>query len=290
MQFKKDKVYYLEGAVGTEILRRGFPTKLPLWSAQVLFDKPELLKEIYIDYIQAGADIITTNTFRTQKRTLAKVRLERETEGINRLAVDIAVQARKESGITRPIYIAGCVTTLEDCYRPDLIPTQEELEKEHDEHIRMLADTPIDFFILETFNSIREAAIVAKAVNKTGKPFIVSFTANDQGDILNGDTWSDAIQQLEPLNPLAILVNCVSCAVATKALKKIKGLTTLPFGACGNGAGQADNKDGWKFTDDDRVAEYTRHCRDWINLGATIIGGCCGTNQKYTQAYSKLKR
>ena len=122
MQFKKEKIYHLAGATGTEILRRGFPTKLPLWSAQVLFEKPELLEQIYLDYIEAGADIITTNTFRTQRRTLAKAGRAGETERINRLAVDIAVQARKKSKATRPIYIAGSITTLEDCYRPDLIP------------------------------------------------------------------------------------------------------------------------------------------------------------------------
>src|SRR3989344_9335198 len=181
MKFNKEKIYYLEGAVGTEILRRGFPTKLPLWSAKVLFEKPELLKKIYIDYIKAGADIITTNTFRTQRRTLAKAGLEDETERINRLAVEIAVQARKESKVERPIYIAGCMTTLEDCYRPDLVPSQKELEKEHKEQANILSKTPIDFFILETFNSINEAVVAVRAVYNTGKPFIISFTANAQG-------------------------------------------------------------------------------------------------------------
>lgn len=290
MQFKKEKLYYLAGGTGTEIFRRGFPTKLPLWSAQVLFEKPELLKDIYLDYIKAGADIITTNTFRTQRRTLAKAGLVHETERINRLAVDIAVAARKESQATRPIYIAGCITTLEDCYRPDLIPSQPELEKEHLEQIELLADTPIDFLLLETFNSIREMAVAAKAAAATGKPFAASFTANANGDILNGDTWSEAIKQLHPCNPIAILVNCVPEKVATKALGKIKQNTTLPFGAYANGSGEADNENGWKFTDADRINDYLHTCTNWANLGATIIGGCCGTNPEYTRAYSKLKR
>ena len=196
MDFSAKKLYFLAGGTGSEIFRRGFPTKLPLWSAQVLFDKPELLKDIYTDYIKAGADIITTNTFRTQRRTLAKAGLAHETERINRLAVDIAVRARKESGAKHHVLIAGCITTLEDCYRPDLIPSQKELEKEHAEQVQLLADTPIDFFILETFNSIREMAVAAEAVVATGKPFVASFTANVEGDILNGDTWEEAVKQL----------------------------------------------------------------------------------------------
>jgi len=289
MQFKKEKIYHLAGATGTEILRRGFPTKLPLWSAQVLFEKPELLEQIYLDYIEAGADIITTNTFRTQRRTFAKAGRAGETERINRLAVDIAVQARKKSKATRPVYIAGSITTLEDCYRPDLIPSQPELEKEHREQVELLADTPIDFLLLETFNSIREVVEAAKVAAATSKPFAVSFTANAKGDILNGDTWEEATKQLHPYNPIAILVNCVPEKVATKALGKIKQNTTLPFGAYANGSGEADNENGWKFTDADRISEYLHTCMRWLELGATIIGGCCGTNPDYTRGYSKLK-
>jgi homocysteine S-methyltransferase len=291
MQFKKGKIYYLAGATGTEIFRRGFPTGLPLWSARVLFERPELLKQIYLDYIKAGADIITTNTFRTQRRTLAKAGLAHETERINRLAVEIAVAARKESQATRPILIAGSITTLEDCYRPDLIPPLCELEKEHQEQAELLADTPIDFFLLETFNSIREAVVAARAAAATGKPLAVSFTANADGDILNGDHWDEAVKQLSTYNPIALLVNCVSEAVATKSLEKIKDIAiSLPFGAYANGAGKADDENGWKFTTADRIDAYLHSCSRWIDLGATIIGGCCGTNPEYTRAYSQLKR
>ncbi len=290
MILQKNKIYFLAGATGTEILRRGFPTKLPLWSAQVLFDKPELLNEIYLDYIKAGADIITTNTFRTQRRTLAKAKLEAETEHINRLAVDIAVNARKKASINRSIYIAGCMTTLEDCYRPDLIPDIDVLKKEHTEQAKLLASAPIDFFLLETFNSVTEAIIAAEAVHATGKPLIVSFTTNKDGDILNGDKWDEAIKQIKPFSPLAILVNCVPGVIATKALKKIKNSTDLPHGAYGNGEGSADNKNGWRFNKTDEIISYLKHCQNWIDLDSTIIGGCCGTNPEYTKAYSKLKK
>jgi len=78
--------------------------------------------------------------------------------------------------------------------------------------------------------------------------------------------------------------------VAIKALEKIKKITSLPFGAYGNGAGGVDNEDGWKFTTADQIDDYVKDCSRWIELGATIIGGCCGTNHEYTHAYSKLKR
>ncbi|PIQ68432.1 MAG: hypothetical protein COV91_04160 [Candidatus Taylorbacteria bacterium CG11_big_fil_rev_8_21_14_0_20_46_11] len=291
MKFNKTKTYYLAGATGTEILRRGFPTKLPLWSAQVLFDKPELLTDIYLDYIRAGADIITTNTFRTQRRTLAKAGVGYETERINRLAVDLAVKAREQSDVSRPVYIAGCMTTLEDCYRPDLIPSDTELNTEHTEQVKILWDTPIDFFLLETFNSIKEARIAAQAVAQTGKPFAVSFTANEAGDILNGDTWEEAVTVLAPFSPIALMVNCVPPDIASKAIQKIRKVTSIPFGAYANGIGKAGSDNGWIFTKEYAdIDTYCRSCSDWIHEGATLIGGCCGTTHTYTEAYSCLKR
>ncbi|TSC76299.1 MAG: Homocysteine S-methyltransferase [Parcubacteria group bacterium Gr01-1014_31] len=290
MTLQKDRVYILAGATGSEILRRGFPTKLPLWSAQVLFEKPELVRQIYVDYIRAGADIIVTNTFRTQRRTLAKAGRADATGRINRLAVDLALQARGEAAGGQPVLIGASMTTLEDCYRPDLLPTAQEMEAEHREQAQLLASAPIDFFLLETFNSIQEAVIAARAAAATGKPLMVSFTANTRGDILNGDQWSEAIRQVEEFSPLAIMVNCVPPAVATAALEKIKRSTALPFGAYANGAGEADTTDGWKFSSGDRIGQYLDHCRDWADMGATIIGGCCGTNHEYTRAYRQFRR
>jgi S-methylmethionine-dependent homocysteine/selenocysteine methylase len=290
MKLRREGVYYLEGAVGTEILRRGFPTKLPLWSAKVLFEKPELLKGIYLDYIRAGADIITTNTFRTQRRTLARAGLANETERINRLAVEIALQAREEAKAERPVYVAGCITTLEDCYRPDLVPSQRELEREHGEQVELLASTPVDFLLLETFNSIGEALVAVRAAGESGKDFAISFTANADGDILSGGSWREAVGKVEQHEPIFIGVNCVPPSVASKALMKMREATSLPLAAYGNGAGEPGGEDGWKFTNADHVNEFAAHCRDWVELGATVIGGCCGTNQMYTEVCSKLKR
>ena len=160
------------------------------------------------------------------------------------------------------------------------------MEREHREQVELLADTPIDFLLLETFNSIREIVVAAEIAAATEKPFAVSFTAKANGDILNGDTWEKAVKQLSPYNPMAILVNCVPEKVATKALEKIKRSTTLPFGAYANGSGEADSENGWRFTDADRISEYLHTCMRWLELGATIIGGCCGTNPEYTRAYS----
>ncbi len=288
MKFDTSKTYFLAGATGTEIQRRGFPTTLPLWSAGVLFEKPELLVDIYRDYINAGADIITTNTFRTQRRTLALAGLESETERINTLAVDLAVEAR---GV-KPVFIAGCMTTLEDCYRPDLVPTRDVCEAEHGAQARILGNTPIDFFLLETFNTISEAEIAVGAVVATGKPFAVSFVANTEGDILNGDTWEQAVERIGKYQPVALMVNCVPPTVATKALTKLAPLAAvagIPCGVYANGDGTAGSDEGWDFSKSGSpIDSYVAFAKEWKGLGANLIGGCCGTSPEYTQAYTQI--
>lgn len=290
MKLLPTTTYILDGAFGTELQRRGYSTKLPLWSAQALFDHPDIVRDIHEEYILAGADIITTNTFRTQRRTLIKAGLEKDTERINQLAVQLAVEAREAAQVDRPIYIAGSLTTLEDCYEVDLVPENSVLEIEHTEQANILAATPIDFFILETFNTIREAKAAAEAVSKTGKEFIMSFVTNKDGDLLSGETLVDAVKEIGAFSPMAYMINCIPIPTATVSLKKLQTTTNLPFGAYANGDGEAHNDEGWLFTEgDNRVDQYMRACQDWKAMGATIIGGCCGTNPKYTQTYTTLK-
>ncbi|MDP3724871.1 MAG: homocysteine S-methyltransferase family protein [Nanoarchaeota archaeon] len=289
MIFSKNKITFLSGAMGTEIQRRGCLTTLPLWSAKVLFEKPELVKEIHKDYIKAGADVITTNTFRTQRRTLRKVGLEKETERINKLAVQLATKAIEEAGADRKIWIAACTTTLEDCYRPNLVPAEKELEKEHREQAELLAGFGIDFFLIETMNTIAEAEVAACAARKTGKPFAISFVPDTSGDIFDGSSWKEAVEALAPLGPIAFLVNCARPEIITESIKKIKECTNIPFGGYGNGDGGPADKEGWEFKNKDDTELYVAEAAKWKKLGATIIGGCCGTNPEYTKRYVKIE-
>ena len=277
--------YILDGGMGTELQRRGIHTTLPLWSAQALFSHPETVWEIHEEYIAAGANIITTNTFRTQRRTLKKAGLEHETERINRLAVHLVEEARQESD--RPVFIAASLTTLEDCYRPDLVPDSHTLEKEHQEQARLLAETSIDFFLAETLNTVREAVAIAQAVSDTGKPLWISFVPNEKGELLSGESFSEAVQRLDSYHPVGYGINCISPLAADRALQKLRRATKLPLAVYPNGEGHAGGELGWEFegkgSGKDSFVEY---CKKWKREGVKIIGGCCGTSPDYTRAYA----
>ena len=160
-----EKISILDGPMGTELDRRGSDTTLPLWSARALIENPELVKSIHIDYINAGAEIITTNTFRTQDRTIETARLSNITgKELTSQAVDLAKEARD---VTKPCSIAGSIAPLEDCYSPDLVPSNLILRKEHPKMVKWLAENEVDIFLIETMNTFREGKIAFQKFQAT---------------------------------------------------------------------------------------------------------------------------
>src|SRR3989442_10544869 len=132
----------LDGATGTELARRGVDTTLPLWSARALFDDRglETLMKIHEDYARAGAEILVTNTFRTTARILERAGRSGSWREANRRAVEGAragSQASARAG--RVCLIPGGLAPLEDCYRPDLVPTRDECLREHRSQSELLA-------------------------------------------------------------------------------------------------------------------------------------------------------
>ena len=271
----------LDGATGTELNRRGVDTGLPLWSANALMNDRDakILQQIHEDYLRAGADIITTNTFRTHRRVLAlSGNADRALELTSR-AVDIVRAAIKNVPSDKPRFVAGSISTLEDCYRPDLVPPDDELRAEHSERIHHLIECGADLILIETINTIREAVIIAKLATITGTPVVVSFVCNRGGKILSGETLTEAVNQLLPLGICAIGVNCGPTPNFNRPLAELQAVCgkDFPLIAYGN-IGYADEKVGWVNTDSENPKAYCEHALNWPSK---IIGGCCGTTPEH---------
>lgn len=263
----------LDGATGTELNRRGVDTGLPLWSANALTTDRGLnvLRQIHLDYLNAGADILTANTFRTHRRALAgKGYSARE---LTRRAVVTAQQAVAESG--KPAQVAGSVAPLEDCYRPDLVPPDYDCRAEHSERIEHLVDAGVDLLLIETMNSIREAVIAATLATITGRPTFVSFVCDREGRILSGESVAVAAEKLLPLGVKVLGVNCGPAHTLAKPLAELRAICgpDFPLIAYGN-IGYADDVQGWINTDAEHPDSYWQYAQAWP---AQIVGGCCGT-------------
>jgi methionine synthase I (cobalamin-dependent) len=271
----------LDGATGTELNRRGVDTGLPLWSANALMNDrdSEILQQIHEDYLRAGADIITTNTFRTHRRALAPSGNADRALELTHRAVDIARAAIASVKSDSPKFVAGSISTLEDCYRPDLVPPDDELRAEHSERIHHLIECGVDLILIETINTIREAVIMAKLATITGTPVIVSFVCDRVGKILSGETLTEAANQLLPLGISAIGVNCGPTPNLAKPLAELQIACgkDFPLIAYGN-IGYADEEVGWVNTDTENPKAYCEHAIHWP---VKIVGGCCGTTPQH---------
>ena len=271
----------LDGATGTELNRRGVDTGLPLWSANALLNERDatILQGIHEDYLRAGADIITTNTFRTHRRALAPSGNADHALELTRRAVDIARAAIVSINSNSPKFIAGSISTLEDCYRPDLVPSDDELRAEHSDRILHLVECGVDLILIETINTIREAVIMAKLAVATGTPVVVSFVCDRDGKILSGEALTEAANQLLPLGISAIGVNCGPTPNLAKPLAELQAACgkDFPLIAYGN-IGYADEEVGWVNTDSENPKAYCEHAIHWP---VKIVGGCCGTTPEH---------
>jgi methionine synthase I (cobalamin-dependent) len=196
--------------------------------------------------------------------------------------VDIARAALENVPSERPRFVAGSISTLEDCYRPDLVPPDDELRAEHSERVHHLIECGVDFILVETINSIREAAVMAKLAVITGAPVVVSFVCDKEGKILSGETLSDGARELLPLGISAIGVNCGPTPNLAKPLAELQAACgkDFPLIAYGN-IGYADDKVGWVNTDSEDPKAYCEHAIRWP---ARIVGGCCGTTPEHIAA------
>jgi len=273
----------LDGAMGTELQRRDVDTGLPLWSANSLMVHPEIVLQIHKDYIDAGADIITTNTFRTTRRTMRRANLPDRSAQLTANALELARTAR-EAFPDKQVYVAGSIAPLEDCYRPDLVPPDKELREEHRELAERLANGGVDFILLETMNTIREAYAACKAAQETGKDVVVSFICGKDENLLSGESLREAVRTISELRPAAFSVNCVSPRHLNSVVGNLKSLTSLPVAVYGNVGLPEDERHGWEFTHDITEDEYAIQARKWQQGGASIIGGCCGTTPDYIRA------
>jgi len=283
-RLNRGELIVMDGALGTELERRGVKTPLPLWSAQALLDAPDTVRAIHEDYVRAGADILTVNTFRTTARTLGKAGRAGDAESLTERAVKLAREAAENARGARDILLAGAIAPLEDCYEPNLAPDAAVAEKEHAEQAVRLARRGVDLILIETMNSLTEAKAALRGAKPTGLPVLVSFLCRNARELWNGEGLADAVQAVEPLNPDAILVNCVSPNVVGDCVAEMARVTRIPLG-CYPNAGEPDMKAGtWRFDPAWTPERFAEAAGGWVVRGAQIVGGCCGTGPEHIRA------
>ena len=279
---QQPSVVLLDGATGSELHSRGCDTRLPLWSARALLEAPDVVAKVHAEYAKAGAEIVTANTFRTTRRAIARAGLKPQAKLLTAKAVELARKSKAP-------FVAGSIGTLEDCYKPQLVPPFPECEREHGEHAEHLAEAGVDLLLIETMNSIGEAAAAAHSAQKTGLPIFVSFVCRSDGRILSGERVRAAAERLLELGVAGLGINCTPTATLHEPLAELLAAVNdrVPVAAYGN-LGKTDAVHGWTSTEELDPNGYAMRAERWMELGARVIGGCCGTTPAHVAALKKV--
>ena len=239
------------------------------WSAQVTFrrrisvpmaNKPDFVRGIHEDYILAGANVLSTNSFQLCRRALynhfrdeahrRQVGARDLDERANKLlaaSVVLAREARERIAPKHPVAVAAAVTTLEWCFRPDMAPSADQARAEYTEIFQVVKDAGADMVLLETVNSITEARVALEVAKKIGLPCWVAFVCDQKGLLFTRETLADAVCVLEPLGVDAILLNCAPPDDISAGMRELSPHARVPIGGYAH-IGRFDPPE-WMFTD-----------------------------------------
>ena len=277
-------VIVFDGGVGTYLYQKGI--YINTCFDELNLTNPDLVSEVHRDYINAGADVIETNTFGANRFKLAPFGLEGKVHEINAKGAQLAKKVAQDKAL-----VAGSVGPLGVQIEPLGKLSFDEAKDAFKEQIQGLIDGGVDVVIFETFSLLPELAQgirAAKEIN-TEIPIIAQVTVNDEGNLVSGAKLEAFVKEMSDRKVDVIGMNCsVGPKSMLEALEALKPLTTLPISVQPN-AGLPQNVGGRNLymTSPEYMAEYAKR---FILTGATIVGGCCGTNPEHIRAIRRAVR
>lgn len=280
LDFCKDNVVLFDGAMGTEIYARGY--YINTCFDELNLSNPKLIKDIHRAYIEAGADVIETNTFGANRIKLQKHGLEKETSAINYQG---ALIAREIAG--SDIYVCGSIGPLGERLEPWGSLAEKEAREIYAEQAQALIDGGVDVLCLETFSDlhlIQQAILGIKG--KFDIPIIAQMTIGDDGNSLFGTPPDILAVKMQKAGADIVGLNCsVGPKIMLEAAAKMVEAVNIPVSVMPN-AGIPQNVDGRNIylASAEYFGEYTKR---FVQAGIQIIGSCCGTTPEFTRTMRK---
>ncbi len=270
----------LDGGMGQELLARSGDEPTPLWATRVMLDHPGLVRDIHAAYFAAGATIATTNTYAIHHDRLAGFGLDPMFHALHLRALAEAHDAKAAHGSGR---IAGSMGPLIASYRPEVTLPVDQAAPLYAE-IAGILGPHVDLILCETMASILmcQGAILGAAAAQ--RPVWLSITVDDHDGsrLRSGEPITDLRKILQNSPVTAVLANCSVPEAMTAAMAALATLG-LPFGAYANGfthisgnfLKNASTVKELTHRHDLTPEKYADFAMSWVNMGATIIGGCC---------------
>ena len=269
----------LDGAMGSYFQQKGINTDDIIWTTEINLSNPESVIRIHKEYIEAGADIITTNTFRTNPSALNK-------KGISEVSYYVAqaVKLTKLSIHDKKIYIAGSNAPAEDCYQKKRTLSNNELQINHYNHIDLLMDNGVDFVLNETQSHFDELKLICGHCDLNNIPYVVSLYLTEDSRLLSGESLGYVLEFLSHSNLLAIGFNCISFETLTGIIGSISLQTNWGFYLnCGSGH-PTDRQISCGIDPE----EYSNNVKNFLSYNPVFVGSCCGSTPEHTKQLRKL--
>ena len=279
IDFTKDQIIYLDGATGSNLVKAGMPSGV--CPEQWILEHREVMLQLQKEYVQAGTNILYAPTFTANRVKLAEYHLEKNMSSMIHDLVAISKEAAASTP-GHPVYVAGDITMTGEQLRPMGKMELEDLIAIYKEQILCLVDAGADLLVVETMMSLAEtraALIAAKEV--CDLPVIATLTFEADGRTLFGTDAKTAAVVLESLGASAIGANCSTGPAQMEGIiSDMVSVTMIPIIAKPNA--------GLPFLDENgttcynmEAEEFTEEMQVLVNVGATILGGCCGTTPEF---------
>ena len=299
-RLNQGNIIILDGGTGTELERRGVPMHALAWSGAALLTHPEVVRQVHQDYIEAGADVIITNTFSTCRNVMEAAGMGDEVVRVNTLAVDLAREALDLSAPSRPVSIAGSISTENTTpifytgsrREGRTFPTEQQARANYREQAEIMAEAGVDLIVLEMMRDVPQTTYALEAALATGLPVWVGFSAKMAGDgstVLlqggpdNGTTLAQGLEAIKPLGCAMVAIMHSHTEDTTPALAEVKRLWQGPVGAYPNSVGfdlpRPDAEEA--ISPQGLLAE----AQEWVKMGVQAIGVCCGLGPEYIRAF-----
>jgi len=292
-------IVILDGGTGTELERRGVPMSPGAWCGPATLTHQPVLQAVHEDYIRAGADVITANTYASSRLMLGPAGYGDRVEEINRIAVETALTARERAGVAG-VVVAGSLSHMvpvvagTEWFDPAGVPDPERIADAFAELAKILRDAGCEMILLEMmYDPDRMAAAIA-AARATGLPVWVGLSARhgEDGAVVgfshHEDVPFDEIAALLPDSGIeaAGIMHTPSDLVAPSIdiIRRHFDGPLLAYPDSGH-----FKMPHWQFEDIIPPADFATYAAHWAAAGVHIIGGCCGLSPEHIAAIAALK-
>ena len=291
------KLVILDGAMGSELEKNGAQMDKKLWCGTSSIKFPEIVKKVHEDYIEAGADVITTNTYASTPISMKNYGFENSIEEYNKKSVLIAKKAAENSN--KDIAIAGSVSASGSFYKLGI----KTMIPNFNEQLKILTEEGVDLIILEAMSS--QAEIVQAMIECSTKVKVPVWLAiscvidNNSNQIMLGyndsidappevyENFEKSLKKFSQLHEGPILIAHSNIDVTGKAVKIAKKNFNGIIGAYPN-VGFYE-KPHWIYEENMKPEDYLIQAKSWFENGSQIIGGCCGIGPDLIKSLSNLK-